>query len=236
MPLTAPGLVYDGAVTRSDLDEWHSELNALFARMGQLFYRPESRKHAEQYMRGLLAPLQRKNGWTIAEYVGESEPKALQRFLNLSPWDVDRLLGSQSRLRDGTFGVTRRDPGGRSDRFREKGHQIGGGAEAVFGNAGPDRQLPDRHLPGLRHTRARSGAARPATVPAGGVLAGRSGPLRRGRRTTGHSLQDQATAGHRDDRGGAHGRAYRSPGSPPTRNSGRTPDCGNTWKRPASAT
>lgn len=92
MSLTDPGVVYDGAVTRSDLEQWQSELNALFARMGQLFYRPESRKHAEQYMRGLLAPLQRKNGWTIAEYVGESEPKALQRFLNVSPWNVDRLL------------------------------------------------------------------------------------------------------------------------------------------------
>lgn len=92
MPLTAPRVVYDGAVTRSDLEEWQSELNALFDRMGKIFYRPESRKHAEQYVRGLLAPLQRKNGWTIAEYVGESEPKALQRFLNVSPWNVDRLL------------------------------------------------------------------------------------------------------------------------------------------------
>ena len=39
-----------------------------------------------------MGPIERKNGWTIAEYVGESEPKALQRFLNLSPWKVDRLL------------------------------------------------------------------------------------------------------------------------------------------------
>jgi transposase-like protein len=53
---------------------------------------PVGSRHAEQYLRGLLAPIQRKNGWTIAEYVGESEPKALQRFLNLSPWNVDRLL------------------------------------------------------------------------------------------------------------------------------------------------
>jgi SRSO17 transposase len=92
MPLTAPRVVYDGAVTRSDLEEWQSELNALFDRMAQIFYRPESRRHAEHYVRGLLSPLQRKNGWTIAEYVGESEPKALQRFLNVSPWNVDRLL------------------------------------------------------------------------------------------------------------------------------------------------
>ncbi len=87
-----PPVVYDGAVTREDLDTWNADLDALFARMGGLFYRTESRKHAEQYVRGLLAPLQRKNGWTIAEYVGESEPKALQRFLNISPWDVDELL------------------------------------------------------------------------------------------------------------------------------------------------
>ena len=43
-------------------------------------------------MRGLLSPLERKNGWTIAEHVGEPEPTALQRFLNLSPWDADALL------------------------------------------------------------------------------------------------------------------------------------------------
>ena len=62
------------------------------ARVRPLFYRAESKKHAEQYIRGLLSPLARKNGWTIAEYVGEPEPKALQRFLNLTPWDADALL------------------------------------------------------------------------------------------------------------------------------------------------
>ena len=91
-PPVDPGVVYDGAVTRADLDVWGSELESVFARMHPLFYRTEPRRHAEQYVRGLLAPLERKNGWTIAEYVGELEPKALQRFVNLSPWDVDALL------------------------------------------------------------------------------------------------------------------------------------------------
>lgn len=67
-------------------------MESLFARIRPLFYRTESKKHAEQYVRGLLSPLERKNGWTIAEYVGEPEPTALQRFLNLSPWDADALL------------------------------------------------------------------------------------------------------------------------------------------------
>jgi SRSO17 transposase len=84
--------VYDGAVTRADLDEWERELNGAVTRIHPLFYRSESKRHAEQYLRGLLSPLARKNGWTIAEYVGEPEPKALQRLLNLSPWDADALL------------------------------------------------------------------------------------------------------------------------------------------------
>jgi len=82
---------YDGAVESSDLDEWERELSGVVARIAPLFFRRESKGHAEQYLRGLLSPLARKNGWTIAEYVGEAEPKALQRLLNLSPWDADAL-------------------------------------------------------------------------------------------------------------------------------------------------
>ena len=41
--------MYDGAVTRADLAVWESELDGLVARMRPLFYRTESRKHAEQY-------------------------------------------------------------------------------------------------------------------------------------------------------------------------------------------
>jgi len=45
---------------------------------------------------GLLSPIERKNGWTIAEHVGELEPKAMQRLLNLSPWYADALLDLKS--------------------------------------------------------------------------------------------------------------------------------------------
>jgi SRSO17 transposase len=75
------------------MDRWESELVSLLTRIRPLFYRTESKKHAEQYVRGLLSPLERKNGWTIAEHVGELGPAALQRLLNLSPWDADALLG-----------------------------------------------------------------------------------------------------------------------------------------------
>jgi len=85
----SPVVVYDGAVTRDDLERWESDLQALIGRVGTVFSRAESKRHAEQYLRGLLAQLERKNGWTIAEHAGEVEPKATQRLLNLSPWDVD---------------------------------------------------------------------------------------------------------------------------------------------------
>lgn len=80
-----------GAVTPEDLDAWDREFDDLVARIKPLFYRTDSRMHAEHYLRGLLAPLERKNGWTISEYSGEREPKAMQRFLNLTPWDEGKL-------------------------------------------------------------------------------------------------------------------------------------------------
>ncbi len=91
-PRTLSSIVYDGAVTRADLDTWNLELDNLLDRIRPLFYRTESRNHAEQYLRGLLSPLTRKNGWTIAEHVGEAKPAPLQNFLNLSPWDADALV------------------------------------------------------------------------------------------------------------------------------------------------
>ena len=136
IPGRFPVVVYDGAVTRDDLDQWSADLDALLARLGRLFYRTESRRHAEQYVRGLLAPLQRKNGWTIAEYVGESEPKALQRFLNLTPWDVAKLLELN---RDYVMehlaseaAILVADPTG----VREERHQVCRSAASILGTLG----------------------------------------------------------------------------------------------------
>lgn len=88
----SPAIVYDDAVDPADLENWERDLNALVERTAPLFRRMESQRHGGQYLRGMLSPLARKNGWTIAEHVGEAEPKALQRLLNLSPWNADDLL------------------------------------------------------------------------------------------------------------------------------------------------
>jgi ATP-dependent protease Clp ATPase subunit len=38
---------------------------------------------------GLVAGLERKNGWTLAEYAGEAVPDGMQRLLRRADWDVD---------------------------------------------------------------------------------------------------------------------------------------------------
>ena len=42
-------------------------------------------------MRGLLAPLERKNAWTLAEQAGEVIPDGMQRLLAYADWDVDAV-------------------------------------------------------------------------------------------------------------------------------------------------
>ena len=131
-----PAAAYDGAVTFADLEEWERELVGVVKRIQPLFYRAESMKHPEQYLRGLLSPLARKNGWTISEYVGASEPKALQRFLNLTPWDADALLAinreyAMAHLAD-PGGILVADPTG----FPKKGRKSVGVQRQYSGTLG----------------------------------------------------------------------------------------------------
>jgi SRSO17 transposase len=37
----------------------------------------------------LLAGLERKNGWTLAEHAGAVSPDGMQRLLRTADWDVD---------------------------------------------------------------------------------------------------------------------------------------------------
>jgi hypothetical protein len=219
--------VYDDAVTSADLDDWDHEFDALMARVRPLFYRVESKKHAEQYIRGLLSPLARKNGWTISEYVGEPEPTTLQRLLNLSPWDVDELLALTRQYAMENFagpgGILVADPTG----FPKKGRKSVGVQRQYSGDAGTDRQLPDRHVLGVRDPAPGPGTDRSPTVPAGAVVAGRPGPLRRGRRPPAGHLPDPTPAGPGDDRVGAGGRVL-SAWFTADEEFARTPACATT--------
>jgi SRSO17 transposase len=43
-------------------------------------------------MRGLITPLERKNGWTLAEEAGHKGPDRIHRLLNRIEWDADEVL------------------------------------------------------------------------------------------------------------------------------------------------
>jgi SRSO17 transposase len=68
---------------------WQSGLDDLFARVAGRFARVEPRRLAFGYVRGLLAPLERRNGWTIAEHAGRRSPNAVQEMLYSPCWDPD---------------------------------------------------------------------------------------------------------------------------------------------------
>ena len=63
---------------------WTSEFQEVCERSGSVFARSETRKRAQAYLRGLLSPIERKNGWQLAEEAGESTPYAMQYLLSSS--------------------------------------------------------------------------------------------------------------------------------------------------------
>ncbi|MGW5514349.1 IS701 family transposase [Nocardia africana] len=72
-----------------DLAAWVAGLDELFGRVAGRFQRAEPRLRARLYVRGLLAPLAGKNGWTLAEAAGERTPDGMQRLLHAAVWDAD---------------------------------------------------------------------------------------------------------------------------------------------------
>jgi SRSO17 transposase len=76
-------------MTITELDGWAEGFAAFHARFGPLFARRETREQAAKYLRGLLAPVERKNGWQVAEAVGDTTPDRTQRLLYRVDWDAD---------------------------------------------------------------------------------------------------------------------------------------------------
>jgi SRSO17 transposase len=67
------------------------EVEAVAVRLRGHFRRPESAEHAADYLRGLLAEVERKNGWQLAEQAGYEHPRGIQRVLDRYAWDADAV-------------------------------------------------------------------------------------------------------------------------------------------------
>src|SRR5215212_9515281 len=73
------------------VEQWAGGLETLHARVGRRFARAEPRRRALAYLRGLLSPVERKNGWQLAEQAGETTPDGMQHLLARADWDADQV-------------------------------------------------------------------------------------------------------------------------------------------------
>ena len=78
-------------VTQSDVQGWACGLDDVLDRIGSRFGRAEPRRRAAAYLRGLLAPVERKNGWQLAEVAGDVTPDGVQDFLSRAQRDADAV-------------------------------------------------------------------------------------------------------------------------------------------------
>jgi SRSO17 transposase len=75
----------------AQVEGWAAEFDRLCERIGLRFARPEVRRRVVGFQGGLLAGVERKNGWQLAEHAGETTPDGMQRLLTTARWDPDEL-------------------------------------------------------------------------------------------------------------------------------------------------
>ena len=70
---------------------WQEGLAVLQERIAPRFVRPEVRERAGRYLAGLLGSVERRNGWQLAEQLGERSPDGVQRLLRTARWDAEAV-------------------------------------------------------------------------------------------------------------------------------------------------
>ena len=125
-----------GRPTAAQVSRWADEVTAVGARIGSRFARSEPRRRALAYLRGLLSDAERKNGWQLAEHLGDPTPDGVQHLLARADWDADAvrddLLGYVAEHLGHPDGVLVADESG----FLKKGTKSVGVARQYSGAAG----------------------------------------------------------------------------------------------------
>jgi SRSO17 transposase len=108
----------------------------LLMRIGSHFGRAEVRKRVGRYVQGLLAEVSRKNGWQMAEALGEANAHGVQRLLEEADWDEEAVRDELRTYVIEQLGA----PGGilvvDETGFVKKGKQSAGVARQYSGTAG----------------------------------------------------------------------------------------------------
>lgn len=119
------------------IERWSDAWADLHARIADRFARSEARERAGRYLVGLLGRVERKNGWQLAEAIGQLGPRGVQRLLSAATWDADGVRDDLrdyvvEHLGDATTGVLIVDETG----FLKKGKKSCGVARQYTGTAG----------------------------------------------------------------------------------------------------
>jgi SRSO17 transposase len=112
-------------------------LAGVHARIAPRFRRREARERARRYLQGLLGRSARKNGWQLAEALGEGGPQGMQRLVNAADWEAEAVRDDLrayvvAQLADEASGVLVIDETG----FVKKGTKSAGVARQYSGTAG----------------------------------------------------------------------------------------------------
>src|SRR5918912_1304237 len=78
-------------ITRAEVARWAAGLEEVQRRIGARFARSEQRQRVRAYLEGLLSPVERKNGWQLAENAGDRTPDGVQDLLARMRWDADQV-------------------------------------------------------------------------------------------------------------------------------------------------
>ncbi|HEY4384200.1 MAG TPA: transposase, partial [Ktedonobacteraceae bacterium] len=70
---------------------WAACLDEVHACIARRFARSEQRQRVRAYLQGLLSPIERKNGWQLAEAAGEANPYGYQELLSRAHWDANAV-------------------------------------------------------------------------------------------------------------------------------------------------
>jgi SRSO17 transposase len=79
--------------TLRDVELWADWFEDFFASLASLFCRVEPRRTARAYLKALLGPVERKNSWQIAAYMGEAAPDKVKDLLRKTRWSWSDLQG-----------------------------------------------------------------------------------------------------------------------------------------------
>lgn len=125
-----------GRPTAGQVRGWAAEVDAVGERIGRHFARSEPRRRAVAYVRALLSDTERKNGWQVAEHLGEATPDGVQHLLARADWNADEVRDDLVRYVHEHLS----DPGGvlvvDETGFLKKGVKSCGVARQYTGTAG----------------------------------------------------------------------------------------------------